>query len=131
MREISFFIFGMLICKDCLTISAPTSPLTWKTWVETTSVGRVREMAFLAFLSNHPILGNSLTAVEGMMVVKSPLIRLNKALFLWGNVALGVGTGVPLDFHAYFEQSLHFYDEENHFVVEVEGDSYFQSHAQN
>ena len=41
---------------------------------------------------HYSILGNSwLKAVLGMMVVNSPLIQ---ALFLWGNVALGGGTGI-------------------------------------
>jgi len=40
-------------------------------------------------------------------------------MWYWG------GTGIPLDFHIYFEQSLHFYHEEDQFVVE--GDSHFSS----
>ena len=37
----------------------------------------------------------------------------------------GGGTGIPLDFHIYFEQSLHFYHEDDQFVVK--GDFHFSS----
>ena len=60
---------------------------------------------------HYSILGNSwLKAVLGMMVVNSPLIQ---ALVLWGNVALGGGYRDNIS----FEQSLHFYHEEDQFVV--------------